>query len=238
LRKPFSLPISWFIACGAAYAAPALLLPSASAPAGQEVLLTLSLNDEVSEVSGLMLTVDHREAQPASAPMVEISGLNESRLAPPFAQSLYKVIYGSASPRNPVNGLPIDGLRTIAIVHAEPVPGPADVIHLPFRIPSSAAGGTVYTIRVSAVANDSDGVKFPIEEAIGTVTVEGAAPLLGDVNGNGRVEVGDAIMVLKAALQLITLDSAALIRADVTGNGRVEVTDAVAVLQRAVGLGA
>ncbi len=59
---------------------------------------------------------------------------------------------------------------------------------------------------------------------------------LGDVNGNGTVEVGDAILALRSAMNITELDETQQLAADVNENGSVEVTDAISILRFAMGL--
>ncbi len=59
---------------------------------------------------------------------------------------------------------------------------------------------------------------------------------LGDVNGNGTVEVGDAILALRAAMNITELDETQQLAADINENGSVEVTDAISILRFAMGL--
>lgn len=62
--------------------------------------------------------------------------------------------------------------------------------------------------------------------------------VFGDVNGNGQVEVDDAIIVLRAISGLEQLTGSQLFAADVTGemDGIVNVTDAILILRHIVGL--
>ncbi len=60
--------------------------------------------------------------------------------------------------------------------------------------------------------------------------------LPGDVDGNGSVSVGDAILALRASMQLIELDAAQLARADMNGDGAVGVADAIMILRVSMGL--
>lgn len=55
-----------------------------------------------------------------------------------------------------------------------------------------------------------------------------------DVDENGKVELADAQLALKAALKIITLDEKASKAADVTGNGKVELADAQLILKYAL----
>ena len=64
-----------------------------------------------------------------------------------------------------------------------------------------------------------------------------APPLLmGDVNGDDKVAVDDAVMLLRATLRLQTLDAAAQQRADMNGDGAATIADAPPILRRVVGL--
>ena len=69
--------------------------------------------------------------------------------------------------------------------------------------------------------------------------VSASAYTLGDVDGNGEVEVTDARYALRAAVGLETYapDSEAFIAADTDFNGELEVADARNILRAAVGLG-
>lgn len=60
--------------------------------------------------------------------------------------------------------------------------------------------------------------------------------ILGDVNGNGKVEVDDARLALRHTVGLQTLDSKAVIRTDYNKDGEVSVDDARRILRKAVGL--
>jgi hypothetical protein len=215
-----------------ALADPALQLDSAKAKAGQEALLTLSLNSEVQQVCGLLVTLRFDAAQPGSAPLLSLTNPGESRLGPAFEGSLY----GTSSVFDPNTNIALNGQRRIGIVHSEPVDGPAKVISLPFQISASTSGGTVYTVIATVQANDFQGIKFPVESATGTITVEGPTQKLGDVNGNGKVEVSDVIQILRVSLGLQTLSSDQMVRADCNSDGRINVGDAVAALRIAVGL--
>jgi hypothetical protein len=57
------------------------------------------------------------------------------------------------------------------------------------------------------------------------------------VDGDGRVTVSDAILILRATLGLAVLDGAQRLRADLNHDGKLEVGDAVAGLRLSVGLG-
>lgn len=58
----------------------------------------------------------------------------------------------------------------------------------------------------------------------------------GDVDGNGRVELQDAQVILKIALNIIMPDEGMKELADLTGDGKVDLTDAKEVLRKALGI--
>ncbi len=58
----------------------------------------------------------------------------------------------------------------------------------------------------------------------------------GDVNGDGVVNVTDAVLLLRSLVGLQTLTSDQRGRADVNGDGRINVSDAVLILRIVVGL--
>ncbi len=58
----------------------------------------------------------------------------------------------------------------------------------------------------------------------------------GDVNGNGVVDVSDAIQVLRHIVGLTTLSAQARGRADLNSDGKVDVSDAIDILRLIVGL--
>ncbi len=64
-----------------------------------------------------------------------------------------------------------------------------------------------------------------------------ASPVLvGDADGNGSVNIADAILALRFAMGLIGSDAINLINADATNDGSVAIADAVMILRLAMGL--
>ena len=59
---------------------------------------------------------------------------------------------------------------------------------------------------------------------------------LGDIDGNGEVNVTDAILALRASMGVIELDEVQQLAADVSGNGSVGVEDALLILRCAMGI--
>lgn len=59
--------------------------------------------------------------------------------------------------------------------------------------------------------------------------------LLGDTDGNGSVNMADAILALRYAMGLIDSNAIHLINADINNDGSVNITDSVAILRTAMG---
>ena len=71
-----------------------------------------------------------------------------------------------------------------------------------------------------------------------TITVTEAEPeyILGDVNGDGVVNTGDAVMILRHVAEIIELAPEQLLAADANGDDVVNTGDAVAILRFVAGL--
>lgn len=60
--------------------------------------------------------------------------------------------------------------------------------------------------------------------------------LIGDVNGDGVVDISDATNVLRYALEISTIPEQYLGNADVNGDGEINVTDATLIIRMALGI--
>lgn len=69
-----------------------------------------------------------------------------------------------------------------------------------------------------------------------TITVEKPKGLLGDVNGDGRVDALDATFILRYVVKLDEFSEEQIALADVNKNGNVDAIDATLILQYTVGL--
>jgi hypothetical protein len=67
----------------------------------------------------------------------------------------------------------------------------------------------------------------------------------GDINGDGIVDIVDALLALKTGVGLVQLSAVEIFRGDVgpllnsvaVGDGRIDIEDAMLILRKAVGLG-
>ena len=64
----------------------------------------------------------------------------------------------------------------------------------------------------------------------------GSSGTPGDTDGNGTVNMVDAVMALRYAMNLITLTAEQFARADIDGSGLVNMVDAVTILRKAMNL--
>lgn len=85
-------------------------------------------------------------------------------------------------------------------------------------------------------AYDNAGNRSGYSLDIVTLPTYGYAADAGDVDGNGKVEANDALLVLKNVVNLTALDDAQFSRADVNRNEKADATDALCILQVVVGL--
>ena len=59
---------------------------------------------------------------------------------------------------------------------------------------------------------------------------------MGDVDGDGRVTIADAVAIMRHALDLTHIPEQSLPFADVNGDGTVNLSDAVTVMRMAIGV--
>ena len=84
------------------------------------------------------------------------------------------------------------------------------------------------------VYDSADADQDAIDAAVRALTLKVAnARLIGDVNGDGKVNTSDSVSVLRASVELDELDTVAAASADVNGDGVVDTQDAVLILQQA-----
>ena len=102
-----------------------------------------------------------------------------------------------------------------------------------FTVNASATGSTDVKVAVAQVANSDSALadKSKIEAASGTVTVDTATGLLGDVNNDGDITMADANAIVRhvANIELIAVDRQQY--ADVNNDGGITMADANAVVR-------
>lgn len=92
-------------------------------------------------------------------------------------------------------------------------------------------------------ADDAGSVSYPkvdgsnITEGTGNATAVTPPPyILGDVDGNNKIDTNDAVWVLQYCVKLRNFEGNASLAADVDRNSKIDTNDAVWILQRCVKL--
>ncbi|MBQ6986417.1 MAG: dockerin type I repeat-containing protein [Oscillibacter sp.] len=111
-----------------------------------------------------------------------------------------------------------------------------DFTIFPKRVDASVTSVT-YSIYLSSNTDAGTGNGITGYEKVGSFDYYASGTsdvLLGDVDGDGEIMVGDAVLVLQAVVEAETLDARQTTAADVDRDGSVMVGDAVAILQYVV----
>ncbi len=94
---------------------------------------------------------------------------------------------------------------------------------IPVTIPSSATAGTTYTLTIqNGIVSNASGVTANCTSS--TVTVKVKAALVGDVNGNGKIDIND-VQAIYDAYNTNSTD----LKYDINGNGKVDINDVQAI---------
>lgn len=113
------------------------------------------------------------------------------------------------------------------------VTGASTLATVDFTVNANATGSTDVKVAVAQVANSDSALadKSTIEAASGTVTVDTATGLLGDVNNDGDITMADANAIVRhvANIELIAVDRQQY--ADVNKDGGITMADANAVVR-------
>gem|GEM_PF-6461899 len=101
-----------------------------------------------------------------------------------------------------------------------------------YEMTVTVLGTTLGTIRVIAIGGElGSTAPEPPQLEIPDPPQPG---LTGDVDGNGVVNVTDALLALRFAMGVITLDADQIARGDMDGNGVVNATDAINIMRIAL----
>ncbi len=148
-------------------------------------------------------------------------------------------VWETDAPLKEVSSIALSGMKT-AYAAGEALDRTVGTVQVTFADGTAAAmkyaysGITVTGYDANKGGNQTVTVSYGGKSATYTVSVEGAAALLGDVDGNGRIDSTDARLVLQYAVKKITAADLNLETADVDGSGTVDSTDARLILQFSV----
>jgi hypothetical protein len=127
------------------------------------------------------------------------------------------------------------GQILLGLISVQNSNGPGIIARLNFRLPQSAKVGDTYPITIS------DGEAVDAEGRTITLGYQGAAIKVigrrkGDINGDGVVNVADAVLALRYAVLLAEPNADQLSAADLNGDGRVSIPEVSTILRAALGL--
>jgi hypothetical protein len=111
--------------------------------------------------------------------------------------------------------------------------GSGVLLNVTFEIKVGAATGST-PVGLEALLADELGTALATTIVSGTVTISGG--LVGDVNGDQKVNSADAILVLRFSAGLSTPTEAQRRAGDVNGDGKTNSGDAILILRKSAGL--
>ncbi len=108
------------------------------------------------------------------------------------------------------------------------------VVKILFRVDNYAREGDApLSFGDLAFTVDVDGIKKPVHTRDGKIVI--TRRQLGDVNGDGLIDVQDVMLAVRFALNEIPLESLEKFAADVNRDGVVDVTDIVQIVNKSLG---
>ncbi len=209
-----------------------LTLSSAVGLPGDVVLLVVSATKDARSVAGATLQLD-LAAPPAGQPALEV--LSDKITADGLFPSGVLAV-----------NTDVPGRVSVAIAASQKVSGPGPLLRVPIRIPSSAVGGAAYEIGLRGSLSDG-AQERDVPARGGAVTVKGWPAIgSGDITGDGKVDITDAILLLRAILGFAPLTPEIQAVGDVApvpgtggrtvGDGTVNVVDVIRILRMSAGL--
>lgn len=196
---------------------PVLTIGSGTMAPGEAIVVGIDATEAVANVASLDLMLQ-ASGPPGVLPLTPTLDLAD-------AISGWQVLRDSSNPWH------------ITVINSAGISGPTGLLLLTLKAAPSTPIGAVYTIQAaSAILSDEQlhqqngtGLVAP-----GTITLVACTSRIpGDVNGNGEVDLGDAIQTLRmAVLGVPPANECAQAAANVNCDGVVNIQDAILILQR------
>jgi hypothetical protein len=185
------------------------------------------------DLVGVQLLLDYSAKQPAAAPTLT-PAIQDPR-------NPKEVVIGPLIPSPFFDVKVKDQALSLAAVVFDPHKsgdGPGLIVSIPFRMPANAPAGASYSaLLLNHQAVNLQNQTIPTATTSGRIVADPSAASLGDVNGDGKVNVADAIMTLKIVVKLVQPTAQQIYAADVAPrDGRILATDVTGILRRTVGL--
>jgi alpha-tubulin suppressor-like RCC1 family protein len=173
-------------------------------------------------------------------PSIKVFDLTLDVTAPPGAPALTPTFYPGdqtagwpllADPNNPWH---------VSLASANGIGSPAQLLRLNVQVDPSTAEGTLYSLSVhSAAYSDASGQTLAVAS---TDTVPGRLEVIacvesaiGDVNHDGNVSLGDAILALRMAVGIdLPPNLCVKTAADINCDGKVQLSDVSAILRKGI----
>ena len=158
-----------------------------------------------------------------------------------FGETAPEFVDGTGTPEigtsDKLHGVHIDTANKIIYLDAHFNGIKADELKEIIKFFTKYADGVEVVIGDGTNKNISNGTKL-VATAYNSsdikTSVEYTIVVLGDVNGNGRLESGDAVLVLQSSVQMITLTDVQKLAADMDLNGRLLAGDAHLIAKKII----
>lgn len=203
-------------------------VPNVSALPGEAANVDVMLDANVRGLASAQFILDFSNASSTRAPA----------LSPVLTDGTEaKVILGQIVPAGALvsASAKTGGQVAVGIVGVTGFNGPGVMVTVPLHVPSTAPAGVTYQLLLrSVLLYSEEGRQLPVTVKSGTLTVAGF--LEGDPNGDGVIDVRDAVLALRIAIGLEPTTPEQFAAADVTKDRRVTVLDAQFILRMALGL--
>ncbi len=132
-----------------------------------------------------------------------------------------------------------DGAGTVQLVYVNAALMPKNasetLFTVNFTVKADATLGSTGSFTVSSEGAYSTAAQLVtgtgVTDKTFTVTVQESTGLLGDVNGDGEIDIFDVMAALRHSAQVVTLTGNEYIRADVNKDGTVDIFDVMRILR-------
>ena len=192
-----------------------LFVRSGSAPPGGVAVVDLALDESTTDVAALKFTLDYGPDLSLTDEGISSGGIYKRPLIEAFFAPPGKV--------------------TIGVASTSSAKGPGAAVRLMFSIPLNVKPGVVIPLRLSG-AEGYDHAANPIGLTLADGSIRVLDAVAGDLNGDGRVDLRDAVLALRIGVGLLAPTPLQTAVGDLSSNGKLDLRDATLILRQAIGL--